>query len=64
MNFFNFDDCYCLQVKQHLENNRAYKQDYKISAVSSNLLFAKIKQTVCERLYANKSLLNTFQKLW
>jgi len=68
-----------LQSKKHLENNRAYKQDYQISTVTfyllktnknsvfdwcSNLLFAKNKQTVCERLCVNKSLLNTFQKLW
>jgi len=38
-----------LQIKQHLENNRAYKQDHQISAVSSNHLFAKDKQKFCIR---------------
>jgi len=38
-----------LQIKQHLENNRANKQDYQISAVSSNLLCAKDKQKFCIR---------------
>jgi len=32
----------CLQIKQHLGNNRAYKQDYQISAVTFYLL--KIKK--------------------
>jgi len=28
----------CLQIKQHLENNRSHKQDYQISAVTFYLL--------------------------
>jgi len=30
--------CSCLQIKQHLQKNREYKQDYQISAATFYLL--------------------------